>query len=296
MTQNYRACIVALMAAVLALSSCDSRPAEDFADPSPILYEIANPDGEIEGWLLGTIHALPDRTPWRTAEIDAVIEEADLLVVEVADLENASERQAIFSRLAAAPGHTDLAERIDPAMRPELFALVDRSGYTAFELSAVDTWAVALMLAQVGMTGKPSNGVDLSVIREFDNRTVLEFEGVEKQLSIFDQLPETEQRDMLEAVIAEVADRQEDPAKLRRAYLAGDVDVLVEATETGLMADPELREAILVQRNRNWMDDLALLLDKSERPLIAVGAAHLVGPDSLNAMLGAQGYKIRSLH
>ncbi|MEL7445997.1 MAG: TraB/GumN family protein [Pseudomonadota bacterium] len=296
MTQNYRASIVALIAAVLALSSCDSRPAEDFADPSPIFYEIANPDGEIEGWLLGTIHALPDGTPWRTAEIDAVIEEADLLVVEVADLENASERQAIFSRLAAAPGHTDLAERIDPAMRPELFALVDRSGYTAFELSAVDTWAVALMLAQVGMTGKPSNGVDLSVIREFDNRTVLEFEGVEKQLSIFDQLPETEQRDMLEAVIAEVADRQEDPAKLRRAYLAGDVDVLVEATETGLMADPELREAILVQRNRNWMDDLALLLDKSERPLIAVGAAHLVGPDSLNAMLGAQGYKIRSLH
>ena len=44
----------------LALAGCSDAPGEEAAGPppNPLLYEIASADGAVEGWMLGTIHAL----------------------------------------------------------------------------------------------------------------------------------------------------------------------------------------------------------------------------------------------
>ena len=62
-----------------------------------------------------------------------------------------------------------------------------------------------------------------------------------------------------------------------------------------IQADPALRAALLTDRNRHWAAALTPLLQEGPRPLIAVGTAHLVGPDGLAALLEAQGYRIRRL-
>jgi hypothetical protein len=61
------------------------------------------------------------------------------------------------------------------------------------------------------------------------------------------------------------------------------------------MADPELREALLVARNRRWDEAIAVMLQGTPRPLVAVGAAHLVGPDGLAVMLRSRGYRVTSI-
>jgi hypothetical protein len=149
------------------------------------------------------------------------------------------------------------------------------------------------MLAQVDAEGSPENGVDRALIRDFAGRDVREFEGAADQLVIFDRLPERDQRDLLEGVVREASDENADRGRLRRAWLSGDIAVLEEATNTGIMADPELRAALLVDRNTRWLALLAGELRAPERPLVAVGAAHLVGPDGLPAMLEARGYIVR---
>ena len=61
------------VAALVTLSSCDRGApaiAYDWPAPSPPFYEISNANGEVEGWMLGTIHALPDGVNWRTPAID----------------------------------------------------------------------------------------------------------------------------------------------------------------------------------------------------------------------------------
>jgi hypothetical protein len=288
--------IVAFTAALLALAGCSPNPDADLGEPTPPLYEIVSEDDRTEGWLLGTIHALPDGTEWQTDAIDQVTSDADSLVVEVASLQERAEIQTIFVDLATTPGQPPLASRVSVGHVESLLDLVNSSDYKSSDFDSVETWAVALMLAQVHSPGDPDNGVDRALIRSFRSREIIEFEGARKQLEIFDQLPAQDQRDLLEGVLSETSKVIEDPGRLRRAWLVNDVEALVEATETGIMADPELREALLVRRNRDWMVQLEELLAQDNRPLVAVGAAHLVGPEGLVTQLTERGYTIRTLH
>ncbi len=246
--------------------------------------------------MLGTIHALPKGTEWRTEQTDAVVDEADTLIVEVANLRDRSEIQGVFSELATTPGQPAVESRVSEDLRGTLLALVDMSSYEPEDFEAIETWAAALMLAQVHSQGDPAYGVDRVLLRDFAGRQILELEGAEKQLGIFDSLPEEDQQDLLEGVLIETKQAIDDPGKLRRAWLMNDEAALIEATETGIMADAELREALLVGRNKDWLDQLDPILDREARPLIAVGAAHLVGPDGLVLNLVEQGYTVRSLH
>lgn len=133
------------------------------------------------------------------------------------------------------------------------------------------------------------------MINYFSRRPIRELEGLRGQLSIFDRLPETAQRSMLAAVVRENENTRRDPERLQRAWLAGNAETIEQATREGFLADPVLREALLVGRNRRWAAVLPPLLAEAPRPLIAVGAAHLVGPEGLPALLKAQGYRVRRL-
>ena len=56
------------LALALLLAACDSTPDAAKPDgPHPALWEITDSAGAVEGWLFGTIHALPTAwfDPWR---------------------------------------------------------------------------------------------------------------------------------------------------------------------------------------------------------------------------------------
>lgn len=282
---------------ILALASCSDAPGEEAegSPPNPLLYEIASADGAVEGWMVGTIHALPDGTRWRTPAIAAVVDQADLLVVEVGELGGRDARPSIYSSLAQSPGLPPVAQRLPAELRPGLTAMMERGGIAADDLAPQETWAAAITLARVDATGDPANGVDRALIADFAGRPVRELEGLRGQLSIFDRLPEPQQRVMLAAVVRESEKARKDPERLQRAWLAGDAGIIAHATSEGFLADPALREALLTARNRRWVAAITPMLEQGPRPLIAVGAAHLVGPDGLAAMLEARGYRVRRI-
>ncbi|TAD83847.1 MAG: TraB/GumN family protein [Sphingomonadales bacterium] len=292
--------VAAILACLLLLipAGCSDAPGGDAAETapaSPLLYEIASADGAVEGWMLGTIHALPSGTRWRTAAIDRVIDEADLLVVEIAGLRDRSNLASTFAELAASPGLPPLSERLPAELRPQLASLMERGGLSPEAFANRETWAAAITLAQIDATGDPASGADRAVIEEFAGRPIVEFEGAYTQLSIFDRLPEGQQRGMLAAIVRESEKTGRDPARLRGAWLAGDAATIEQSTREGFLADPALREALLTGRNRNWIAALVPMLAKPARPLVAVGTAHLVGPEGIAALLEANGYRIRRL-
>jgi uncharacterized protein YbaP (TraB family) len=122
---------------------------------------------------------------------------------------------------------------------------------------------------------------------------VIELEGAESQLRIFDTLPEQEQRDLLAAVAKEALEGDQKSDMRLQSWLRGDLNALVKETHEGLLADPELREALLVSRNKEWAGRIAREMARGKTVFVAVGAAHTVGPDGLGALLEAKGYTIQ---
>lgn len=267
-------------AAALALASCAPAP----VPATPALWEITGPGGE-RAWLFGTIHALPRPAAWRSPAIDAALDGADRIVVEVAAVD-----PKVFAELARTPGQPPLSARLAPALRPALARDLKAANLEESAFAEVETWAAAMTLAQgKAKTLDPANGIDRAVTALADGRPVVELEGTRGQLSIFDRLPEHEQRDLLAAIVTDPG-QSDSPAE---AWLRGDMAAIERDTHRGLLADPELREALFTGRNRTWTERIAAMLSAGQKPFVAVGAAHMAGSEGLPALLTARGYAVR---
>jgi uncharacterized protein YbaP (TraB family) len=282
----------AVAAALVAACSSGGGTAADAPPPSPALFEIAGPSGEIEGWLFGTIHSLPDETQWRTDALDDVVQQARVLVVEVANLGSGSEITDNFNRLAQGSQRSYLRERVEPADRAALARLVEASGTSERDFYHLDTWAAALALARSYGVGDTENGVDRALLDEFSGKSVIELEGAVFQFTLFDRLPEAEQRDLLKAVVEDSRGGKEQALTRVAAWRAGDMAAMERETQQGLLADRELRKVLLVDRNLAWADRIEALLLSQPPVLVAVGAAHLPGQDGLIALLERRGYTV----
>ena len=293
-----RACWPLLLA--LALPACDSTPAPpspaSTVDGWPALLEITDAQGSVEGWLFGTIHSLPDDVEWRTSRFDGVANAADLLVVEVDNLADDAALADLFGTMAYdEPVGQTVAQRLDPALHDRYATLLESKDADASQYDAMESWAAALGIAQLAPQGDSKNGVDRVLLGEFASREVLELEGAREQLAVFDTLPEAEQRDLLAAVVREAALPQGERDNLAAIWKSGDFARLEEVTRQGMLADPQLREALLFKRNRDWAAKIENLLTFEAKPLVAVGAGHLLGPQGLPALLEARGYTIRRI-
>ena len=280
----------ALLLLAWLTAACD--PAPDPADPA--LWEVTAPGGQ-RGWLFGTVHALPAPAKWDTPPVATALAEADLLMVEIADVGDSDAIGKVFARLSVSRNPLPpLTTRVEPAARGDLRTALDRHGLSDSQFAHLDTWAAALTLAQAAAPDIDKRyGIDGAVLDRAGERPVVELEGTEAQLAIFDRLPEAEQADLLEAVARDAASLAGESADLMAAWRRGDMAVIERETTRGLLADPELREALFTARNAAWTTRIGEAIAQGREPFVAVGAAHMAGPEGLPAMLEAEGFAVR---
>ena len=56
---------------------------------------------------------------------------------------------------------------------------------------------------------------------------------------------------------------------------------------------PVIYQRLIAQRNRRWAEKLSQVLKTPGTYFVAVGAAHLAGPDSVQKQLQAHGIEVR---
>ena len=277
-----------LALALAALSAGCTR--EDPA--SPALWRVEGPHGQ-RAYLFGTIHALPHPAAWRTQSVAAALGDANLLLVEIADLNNDGATRAIYNRLAHSRGQPAIETRVSPALRPALAHLMQAAGLTSATFDDTETWAAALMLGHTaqGPDEDAGNGVDRALLKT-TRLPVGELEGAQKQLGLFDTLPESAQRAMLDSVVADAPRAVAETRQLAQAWRQGDMGWIARQTTGGMLADPTLRDVLYLRRNQAWAGAIEAQMAQGRHPFVAVGAAHMAGAQGLPALLAARGYRV----
>lgn len=285
-----------------ACSTSEDVQLDTIQEGKPALWKVTGTKPEQTGsaYFFGTIHLLPKNVDWRTPLLEKAIDESDSLTIEVLGLEDTQNAAKIFSKLAISTKQPKVEQRIKPSLHDELDNLIDKANIPEFALNRMESWAAALSLAsaQTNNLGLSSEeGVDKKIAAQFtsQNKPIGALETIEKQLGYFDQLPENLQREMLTSVVEEAGNSKEAFEELFNAWIVGDEEKLVTLSDGGILEDAKIKEKLLVARNQDWAEQLDKMLQKPGKSFVAVGAAHLVGPDSVQAILAKRGYKIEKI-
>ncbi|MCB2078209.1 MAG: TraB/GumN family protein [Novosphingobium sp.] len=281
---------LAALLLTLGLAACAPEP----VPANPAFWQVEGPLGR-KAWLFGTIHSLDKPAVWKSDKVARALGEADVIVVEVSQLDNAKAMDSAFAQLATTPDQPPLSERVDPDLRDELAGLVEKSGFEESRFGNIESWAAALMLARAGSGSLNARyGIDRALLEwaKEDGKRVVDLEGVDGQLRIFDALPEQSQRALLNSVVRDAGSMQTESGSLAEAWRKGDMQLIARETTRGILADPGIRAMLFTMRNEAWEDRLVQMMAEGEKPFVAVGAAHMAGPDGLPAMLEARGYTV----
>ena len=265
----------------------------------PALWEVTDPDTTI--YLFGTIHLLPEDYAWRTKAIDKAISNSDTLVVEtIIDQQHPQALGAVLRNLGYREGLPPLASRIDPAKRQLLETAIAKSGIPRPLFDKMETWAAAFTLLgvqfkEIGVQGEV--GVEETLRESFTKagKPVGQLETNAEQLGFFDQLPEKAQRALLEGSIEAPQAASAQFSEMLSGWASGNVQAIARTFNRDLSDSPELMDALLKRRNANWSKWIEGRLKSPGTILIAVGAGHLAGPDSVQTLLQRDGYKVRRL-
>jgi uncharacterized protein YbaP (TraB family) len=279
----------------IAATACAAPAAEPKA-AKPALWKVADSDTTI--YLFGTIHLLPKGTQWRSQAFDKAAAGSDILVVEtVIDEANPAATMSELFKLAISPGLPPLSARVPADKKAALDAAIAKSGIPAQALDKMETWAAAFLLLGVQFKDlglDPGSGVETTLRKQFADggKPVDQLETNAEQLGFFDRLSEDSQRKFLVAVLDDATEMKGQFDGMLAAWSKGDVNAIAESFNAELGDAAELKDALLVRRNANWARWVQGRLDKPGTVMMAVGAGHLAGEESVVSMLQKEGVKV----
>jgi uncharacterized protein YbaP (TraB family) len=263
----------------------------------PALWQVADADTTI--YLFGTIHMLPENYSWRTPAFDRVVNGSQSLVVEtILDEANPQAVAGEVMRLGVRQGLPPIAQRVAPEKRPLLEAAIVKTGMPRSAFDVLETWAAAFMILgtqfhNLGVTA--GAGVETVLKQNFKQagKPIAQLESNTEQLSLFDTLPEKAQRDLLEGSIETPAEMRTQFNSMLAAWTRGDVGSISKTFNEDMAGSPDLQNALIRRRNHNWSQWVERRLATPGTTLVAVGAGHLAGPQSVVDLLQRKGYKVR---
>jgi uncharacterized protein YbaP (TraB family) len=205
-----------------------------------------------------------------------------------------------MAALGFSSGLPPIADRVAPDKRPQLEAAIAKTQVPRAMFDRMETWAASFTLlgAQFQMLGvEGEQGVEAVLRKSFaaSGKPVAQLETNQEQLSFFDRLPESAQRELLEGAIEKPEEMKQQFAGMLQAWLSGDVNLIGQSFNRDLSGSPELKLALLTRRNYNWSQWIERRMSQPGTVMIAVGAGHLAGDGSVQHYLESRGYKVKRL-
>ena len=270
------------------------------------MWIIKDADSTI--YMTGTIHALPPEVQWDSDKLRNAIKDADELWLEIPMSSDITKftTEALPVMMKYAISTTPLSKLLTAEEVVALKARIAEMGLPAETfamMNAMKPWFATLALGVSPLTSAgydPTQGIDLKIAKlaEDDKDPVKGFETVDEQTKILASGTQEEQLAALRHVIAmpkaSVDTMIEAMNSLAVKWATGDITG-AEAMFADINEDTEAQfagaqmDALLLHRNENWAGQIETMLKGAGTHFIAVGAGHLVGPDSVQERLKLRG-------
>jgi len=263
------------------------------------------PVWEIEGnsnriLLMGSVHYLRPTDYPLPQGMTAAYEQADQLFMEI-DMDALDPMQAQVLLTTMGTGGGTLNEVLSPTNYQEASRRADELGVPLMLFEQFEPWFAALSITQLRMMQlgfDPSWGIEtrMTARAAADGKRISGLETLEQQLGFMDSLDKNTQQQFLLQSLEDAATLEEQVDSIVTAWRAGDTATLEKLMLEGFRSAPGLEDALLVQRNRNWVRPIMQLQNQQDDYLVIVGAMHLIGGNSVVRMLERKGIKVRQLN
>jgi uncharacterized protein YbaP (TraB family) len=240
---------------------------------------------------------LPKGVLWHTPALNKAEAEASTLMLEISDVDDHARLQQEFQSLGVAPNLPAVLDRVRPEKRAGLKAIIDKAKLPIDGLKPYKTWAVAITLGATlirDLRYSADDGVEHGLTADFNaaHKPIAGLETSAQQFGFFNQLSEAAQVRFLESVVDDAPNVERDVVKMISAWESGNPQVIAAAFDQDMRREPELQRILLHNRNAHWADWVRARLRGTGTVLVAVGAGHLAGTDSVVAMLRAGGARV----
>jgi uncharacterized protein YbaP (TraB family) len=272
-----------------------ARGIQDY-EPRPALWLLEDEDTKI--YLFGTFHILPPGFKWRSAAVNGAIAAADELVVETA-VEPGGEEDSRALAMMLLDEPSPILKRVPAARRKQLERAI-RAGDLPIEFyDSMRSWAAGMMLGMAQMLGNygaedagDAPGVEDVLERLFReaDKPVLGVEDGDAVLEAMNRLPEAVQIELLLSGLDELPAAGKGPSEDDHRWAKGDYEAL--ALDDPKLFPPLLFDLLVRKRNAAWTQWLTERLEQPGTVLFAVGAGHLAGRESVQAMLAERGLAV----
>lgn len=298
--------MIRLFSLCALLTACASTAVGQNPDgPSPAIWELSDEDTTIH--IFGTIHALPKDLVWRTEEINKAFAAADTFCVET-DVDGKAMEviQLTFSEGMFRDGD-QLSNYLTEEQTEEIYEISEAVGILPVSIELMKPWNAMLTLStavglKLGLD--EASGVEFVLLPEAraSGKTICEMESPLEHVTSISTLPLDVQIEVLTHEKEEYKDIEDfdvalemmraDLNEMVGEWVRGDVEAMEDEDILEEYGHMDFYHAILTKRNENWIPRIEALLEEPGTKFIAVGAAHVAGPDSVIKMLRDKGYEV----
>ncbi len=267
-------------------------------EATPALWKVKGAHGTV--YLFGSVHVMKKEVHWETPKVKDALTSSDELYLEISGLDEDSVKAAQPEIMELG---VDQAHPLSTKISKDDVALLDAAVKTMglpgeAALEPMQPWLVYLTISVVPMVKAgydPNSGIDrlLEAEAKGASKPVKGFETMSEQMHYFSDMAMPLQVEMLHQALVDLPKSAAETDTMVGDWTKGDVEGIGKLENEEMKAKyPALYQKLLVDRNQRFADTLAgLLKDPATGTVfVAIGAAHLAGPDSVQKLLESKGY------
>jgi uncharacterized protein YbaP (TraB family) len=250
-------------------------------------------------YLLGSIHLLPSEFEALDKAIEAGYSDSKVIVFEtnIDSLRDPAFEAKVTNLGLLPPGQT-LEQQLSKQTYALLRQKVSELGLQVEIFNQFRPWLCALTLTSMELQRLGFNanyGIDMHFFdrAKQDGKEMRFLETTDDQLGLFTEMSRQEEDAFLAKVLEELETMRVKVNDMINAWKSGDTNKLSSMVKVEFEGYPEVYAKMLVERNQKWVKHIEDLSGQDGNSLVVVGAAHLVGDDSILELLKKKGFEVK---